>query len=142
MKYLLTTAMLGLALVGCADKKEVTEPTSAEQTTNATVTNPTTNTANETAIAIDQTAQSEQEIHFTGPNDLTIALKTTDNFETAALTDNSDQTYQLKRVVSGSGDRQANEAGVSIHFKNFDGLNEGTVELVKDKPIEIKEFKK
>ena len=45
-------------------------------------------------------------------------------------------------MVSGSGVRLANEAGVSIHFKNFDGLNEGTVELVKDKPIEIKEFKK
>ena len=140
MKYFLTTALLGFALVGCADKKEATTPTSAEQATSpATSTNPA---ANETATTIDQTAQSEQEIHFTGPNDLTIALKTTDNFETAALTDNSDQTYQLKRVVSGSGVRLANEAGVSIHFKNFDGLNEGTVELVKDKPIEIKEFKK
>lgn len=137
MKYLLTTALLGLALVGCADKKEATTP--AEQTSPVTATN---TAANETATAIDQTAPAEQEIHFTGPNDLTIALKTTDNFETATLTDNSDQTYQLKRVVSGSGVRLANEAGVSIHFKNFDGLNEGTVELVKDKPIEIKEFKK
>lgn len=148
MKYFLTTALLGFALVGCADKKEATTPTSAEQATSpATSTNTATYTAtntanNETATAIDQTAQAEQEIHFTGPNDLTIGLKTTDNFETAQLTDNSDQTYQLKRVVSGSGIRLANEAGVSIHFKDFNGIKEGTVELVKDKPIEIKEFKK
>lgn len=142
MKYLLTTVVLGLALVGCADKKEVTEPTSAEQTTNATVTNATTNPTNETAIAIDHTAQAEQEIHFTGPNDLTIALKTTDNFETAQLSDNSDKTHELKRVISGSGIKLANDQGVSIHFKGTDTGMQGTVELVKDKPIEIKEFKK
>lgn len=146
MKYLLTTALLGFALVGCADKKDASESTSAEQATHPTAltaTNTTANeTANETATAIDQTAQAAQEIHFTGPNDLTIILKTTDNFETAELSDNADQRYQLKRVVSGSGVRLANEAGVSIHFKNFDGVNEGTVELVKDKPIEIKEFQK
>lgn len=142
MKYLLTTALLGFALVGCADKKEATESTSAEQATHPTALTATNTTANETATAIDQTAQAAQEIHFTGPNDLTIILKTTDNFETAELSDNADQRYQLKRVVSGSGVRLANEAGVSIHFKNFDGVNEGTVELVKDKPIEIKEFQK
>lgn len=142
MKYLLTTALLGFALVGCADKKEAAESTSAEQATHPTALTATNTTANETATAIDQTAQAAQEIHFTGPNDLTMILKTTDNFETAELSDNADQRYQLKRVVSGSGVRLANEAGVSIHFKNFDGVNEGTVELVKDKPIEIKEFQK
>ena len=140
MKYFLTTALLGFALVGCADKKEATTPTSAEQATSpATSTNPA---ANETATTIDQTAQAEQEIHFTGPNDLTIALKTTDNFETAQLSDNSDKTHELKRVISGSGIKLANDHGVSIHFKGTDTGMQGTVELVKDKPIEIKEFKK
>lgn len=138
MKYLVTTALLGLALVGCADKKAQSDSTAQAETTSQT----TTVTATDTATAIDQTAAANQEIHFTGPNDLTISLKTTDNFETAQLQDNSDATYDLKRVVSGSGIRLANDAGVSIHFKDFNGINEGTVELVKDKPIEIKEFKK
>lgn len=149
MKYLLTTALLGVALVGCADNKQPTTSDHAADPTATTAANTATQpstvqsetASTETATAIDQTAQAEQELHFTGPNDLTLTLKTTDNFETAQLQDNSDKTYQLKRAVSGSGVRLANEDGVSIHFKNFDGLNEGTVELVKGKPIEIKEHR-
>ncbi len=115
--------------MGCADKKAPSEQNVATESTTATA------QTNDVAVA-----QDEQVIHFTGPQDLTLELKTKDNFETAQLTDNSDRVYELKRAVSGSGVRLANDQGVSIHFKNFNGVNEGTVELVKDKPISIKEF--
>lgn len=129
MKYILTATFLTLALVGCADKKAPSEQNVATEATTATA------QTNDVAVA-----QDEQVIHFTGPQDLSLELKTKDNFETAQLTDNSDRVYELKRAVSGSGVRLANDQGVSIHFKNFNGVNEGTVELVKDKPISIKEF--
>lgn len=129
MKYILTATFLTLALVGCADKKAPSEQNVAREATTATA------QTNDVAVA-----QDEQVIHFTGPQDLSLELKTKDNFETAQLTDNSDRVYELKRAVSGSGVRLANDQGVSIHFKNFNGVNEGTVELVKDKPISIKEF--
>lgn len=129
MKYILTATFLTLAMVGCADKKAPSEQNVATESTTATA------QTNDVAVA-----QDEQVIHFTGPQDLTLELKTKDNYETAQLTDNSDRVYELKRAVSGSGVRLTNDQGVSIHFKNFNGVNEGTVELVKDKPISIKEF--
>ena len=129
MKYILSATLFSLTLVGCADKKAPSEQNVA--------TEPTTATTQTNDVAV---AQDEQVIHFTGPQDLTLELKTKDNFETAQLTDNSDRVYELKRAVSGSGVRLANDQGISIHFKNFNGVNEGTVELVKDKPISIKEF--
>lgn len=46
--------------------------------------------------------------------------------------------YHLKRAVSGSGILLSNDDGVSIHFKG----GEGVLELVKDQPINITEFKK
>ena len=70
--------------------------------------------------------------------DLTVELKSSDNFETAEMTDNSGKVYHLKRAISGSGMRLANDDGVSIHFKAGDGV----VELVPGKPISITEFKK
>ena len=72
-----------------------------------------------------------QVIYFNGPQDLTIELKSSDNFETAEMVD-------LKRAVSGSGILLSNDDGVSIHFKG----GEGVLELVKDQPINITEFKK
>ncbi|AUZ05301.1 hypothetical protein ADP71_17760 [Vitreoscilla sp. C1] len=85
--------------------------------------------------------QETQVIYFTGPYDLTIELKSNDGFKTATMMDNSGKNHLLKIAVSGSGMRMVGNDGVSIHFKNFNGLNEGVVELVKDKPIPIKEFK-
>ena len=82
-----------------------------------------------------------QTINFTGPYDLTVQLTSNDGFETAILVDNSGKEHLLKNAISGSGVRMVGDDGVSIHFKNFNGLNEGVVELVKDKPIQIKEFK-
>lgn len=138
MKYILTAAIVTLALTGCTDKKPETQTAATQDNTSVTQTTTTDTTAN---APVDQVADAVKTINFTGPQDLTIALKTTDNFETAQLTDNSDKTHELKRVVSGSGIKLANDDGVSIHFKDFNGVMEGTVELVKDKGIEIKEFK-
>ena len=136
MKYILTAAVMTLALTACTDKNPQTQTAATQDTTSMTQT-----TASDTTAPVDQVADAVKTINFTGPQDLTLQLKTTDNFETAQLSDNSDQTHELKRVISGSGIKLANEEGVSIHFKDFNGVMEGTVELVKDKPIEIKEFK-
>lgn len=117
MKYLLGAILLGLALTGC---------TSTPQ--NDVVQDKTTN----------NTPANTQVIYFTGPMDLTVELKSSDNFETAEMTDNSGKVYHLKRAISGSGMRLANDDGVSIHFK----AGEGIVEFMKDKPISITEYKK
>lgn len=138
MKYILTAAILTLALTACTDKNPETKTAMTQDNASMTETTTTDMTAN---APVDQVADAVKTINFTGPQDLTIALKTTDDFETAQLTDNSGKTHDLKRVVSGSGIKLANDNGVSIHFKDFNGVMEGTVELVKDKGIEIKEFK-
>lgn len=138
MKYILTVAIVTLALTACTDKNSETQTTATQDNTSMTETTTTNTTAN---APVDQVADAVKTINFTGPQDLTLELKTTDNFETAQLTDNSDKTHELKRVVSGSGIKLANDDGVSIHFKDFNGVMEGTVELVRDKGIEIKEFK-
>ena len=115
LKYLISSALiLALALVGCSQ-------------------NPQQGKAQVSTAPI-----QTQVIHFVGPMDLTLQLKSSDNFETAEMTDNSDRVIQLKAAVSGSGMRLANEDGVSIHFKN----GEGIVEFIKDKPIHITEYKK
>lgn len=83
-------------------------------------------------------ALKTQELHFVGPMDLTITLKTQDNFESAVMTDNADRAFHMRSVPAASGIRMADGKGASIHFKN----GEGVVELVKDRPIEIKEMKR
>lgn len=85
--------------------------------------------------------QDQQTLHFVGPYDLSLTLTTSDNFETAILTDNSDTQHQLKRTISANGIRLESNSGVVIHFKNTPNGNQGYVMLVKDKPIEISEFK-
>lgn len=130
-KILATAVMASLILMGCNQSKNDT-PT---EINTAQPQAQTSNTASTDAL-------QKQEIHFTGPYDLTITLQTNDNFETATMTDNSDKTYQLKRTISANGIRLENtDDGVMIHFKATDHGNEGFVELVKDKSIEIKEFK-
>lgn len=136
MKYILTASIFALALVGCTDKKSDTQAPAVQESTSAV-----SNNIENTTASVENTADANQTINFTGPLDLTIILTTTDNFETAQLADNSDKTYALKQVVSGSGIKLANDDGVSIHFKNVNGVQEGVVELVKGNPIEIKEFK-
>ncbi|WP_104499419.1 hypothetical protein [Acinetobacter indicus] len=117
MKYVLGAALLGLAITGCTANQN--KDVSQEK-------------------VVSSTPANTQVIYFSGPMDLTLELKSSDNFETSQLTDNSGKVYHLKRAVSGSGVRLANDDGVSIHFKG----GEGIVEFMKDKPISITEVKK
>lgn len=117
MKPLLVSSLLALALVGCSTMSE--------------------NKAPKENVSSTQPAQT-QVINFTGPMDLVVTLKSSDNFETAEMTDNSDRVYKMKQVPAASGVRLESNDGASIHFKG----SEGMVEFVKGKPIEIKEFKK
>lgn len=118
MKYLLLTTFTAAMLFGCSNPVQTpVESTPSEPSKPA--------------------VKQEQILHFTGPYDLTLTLKTKDNFATATMTDNSDRSFELKEAVSASGMKLANQDGVSIHIKN----GEGVVELVPGKPINIKEFK-
>lgn len=130
MKYLLLTSMTALMLFGCSNNNQATQDS---------------DTAASQAIVLEDvsvvsqadTATQQQVLHFTGPNDLTIELKSNDNFSTATMTDNSDRSFELKSAVAASGLKLANDDGVSIHFKQGDGV----VEFVKGTPISITEFK-
>lgn len=116
MKTLICASLVAVALTGCN-----LLPTKTAETTEVS----------ESVVA------ETQVINFTGPMDLTIQLKSSDNFETAEMADNSDRVYHLKQTVAASGVRLANDAGVSIHFKS----GEGVVELVEGQPINIVEYK-
>ena len=117
MKYVLGATLVALAITGCTStpNKEVTREN-----------------------VIRNAPENTQVISFVGPNDLKLYLKSSDLFETAQMIDGSGEVYHLKRAVSGSGVRLANDDGVSIHFKG----GEGIVEFEKDKPISITEVKK
>ena len=117
MKYILGIALLGFALSACT-------------------TNHSKDVSQEKVVS--NAPADTQVVYFSGPMDLALELKSSDNFETAQMTDNSGKIYHLKRAVSGSGVRLANDDGVSIHFKG----GEGIVEFEKDKPISITEVKK
>ncbi len=119
MKVLLVASLIAVFLVGCGVTPNNNAQTAESNERNLPVNNET------------------QVINFVGPMDLTVELKSSDNFETAELTDNSGKIYHLKQTVSGSGVRLANDDGVSIHFK----AGEGVLELVKDRPISITEYK-
>jgi len=116
MKYFLSLTLLVLAMTGCTSS-------------------PKTETLQDKATS--KTSADAQVLKFSGPNGLLIFLKSSDNFETALMTDNSGMVYRLKQTVAGSGIRLANNNGVSIHFKR----GEGVVEFVKDQPISITEVK-
>lgn len=116
MKYSLSLTLLVLAMTGCTSS-------------------PKTETLQDKATS--NTSADTQVLKFSGPNGLSIFLKSSDNFETALMTDNSGMVYRLKQTVAGSGIRLANNNGVSIHFKR----GEGVVEFVKDQPISITEVK-
>ena len=117
MKYIIGASLLALALAGCnSSPTQVISPVES----------------------VPSTLAETQVINFVGPMDLAIQLKSSDNFETAEMTDNSGRVHHLKQTVAASGVRLANDQGVSIHFKAGDGV----VELVPGKPISITEFKK
>ncbi len=116
MKYFLSLTLLVLAMTGCTSS-------------------PKTETLQDKATS--NTSADTQVLKFSGPNGLLIFLKSSDNFETALMTDNSGVVYRLKQTVAGSSIRLANNNGVSIPFKR----GEGVVEFVKDQPISITEVK-
>ncbi|TCM65178.1 hypothetical protein EC844_11515 [Acinetobacter calcoaceticus] len=150
MKYLIPGLVLSVALVGCnaKDANKTEEKIATETTASSTVVEGTHASEVTTEHKDADNHGHEQDNHgheagsveivkFSGPDNSTFELKSSDKFETAELTDNSGKTYQLKAAVAASGLKMANDDGVSIHFKNGDG----TVELVKDKPIDVKEVK-
>ena len=114
MKYVLSSALMAIALMGCT----ATAPHTAAQ-------------ANISA------ASSAEVIHFVGPMDLTVTLASSDNFATATMTDNADRSFQLHRIDVPNGVRMANAEGVFIHFNR----GEGIVQFVQGKPIDLREFK-
>ena len=116
MKWMLVMPLVVLAVLGCSAAQPLQSGAAQSQAA----------------------ALNTQELHFVGPMDLTITLKTQDNFESAVMTDNADRAFQMRSVPAASGIRMADGKGASIHFKN----GEGVVELVKDRPIEIKEMKR
>lgn len=130
MKYLCAGLAVSLALVGCNAKesaqKEGIEPAVVSSVVEQSVSETTTTAGEQQALSI---------IHFSGADHLKLELKSSDNFETAELIDNTGKTYQLKAVVAASGIKMANDEGVSIHFKK----GEGIVEFKKDQPINIQE---
>ena len=70
--------------------------------------------------------------------DLDVVLTTTDNFQTATLSDNSDRSIAMRSVPAANGIRMEGPNGEIIHFKG----GEGFVQFVTDRPIEIKEFRR
>ena len=116
MKYLIGSSLIATALTLTGCNSSPIQPTKPVESTPST-------------------PAETQVINFVGPMGLTIQLKSSDNFETAELIDNTGKTYQLKAVVAASGIKMANDEGVSIHFKK----GEGIVEFKKDQPINIQE---
>ncbi|MEN8381221.1 hypothetical protein [Acinetobacter radioresistens] len=127
MKYLFLALAAGIFLMGCNSNMAKASK------------NPTTDESSENLKPkqIINVTEEQQLLKFIGPNNQTYILRTTDNFETAELSDQSGKTYRLKRAVSASGLRLANSQGISIHFKN----GEGILELIKDQPINVTEVK-
>lgn len=79
-----------------------------------------------------------KKISYVCPRDTDFVVEYSLDGKSAKLYDQSDRIYELKKSVSASGVYYKNSSGVSIHEKNGDLL----VEIVKDKIIECKEFKK
>lgn len=80
-----------------------------------------------------QTAQ-EEVLNFQGENGLNIKLVSNDDFETAIMTSNKNNTtYNMVRKPSGSGVYMEDKSGANIHFK----ANFGVVEFEKYNSIPI-----
>lgn len=79
MKYILGATLLAFGLMGCNSNSN--------------------NEVSQEKVQSNAPAET-QVIYFNGPQDLTIELKSSDNFETAEMVDNSDTVYHLKRAVS------------------------------------------
>jgi membrane-bound inhibitor of C-type lysozyme len=119
-----------LLLVGCnSDKQPNSNVPSA---TNESVTS--TAMPAETSVA---EVTSEVIVKYKGSDNKTYELKSSNNFETAVLTDSQGKNYELTHAISGSGMRLEGKDGIYIHTKG----EEGTLVLLKDQLIDIQEVK-
>ena len=119
--------MMASLMLACNAKQE--EKNVKEETVVETV-------VKEEAVANEETVSEAQVIYFVGEYDLAVQLTTKDNWETAELMDNSERVYNLKRESAASGTYLANSEGVSIHFKDGEGIL-----ILKDgNEIKVKEF--
>lgn len=123
-----------LLLVGCnSDKQPKSDVVSAASENVELMALPVeSSAAGGTSEAI-----SEVVVKYKGSDNKTYELKSSDNFETAVLTDSQGKNYELKDAISGSGMHLEGEDGVYIHTKG----EEGTLVLSKDPLIDIQEVK-
>jgi len=80
--------------------------------------------------------EEEQVLKFIDPDNIVIILKTTNNFETAELTDQRGIVYYLKRVKTKNGIRLEN-GNTSIHFNSGSGI----LKIGQGRPINVIEVK-
>ncbi len=80
--------------------------------------------------------EEEQVLKFIDPDNIVIILKTTNNFETAELTDQRGIVYYLKRVKTKNGIRLEN-GNTSIHFNSGSGI----LKIDQGRPIKVIEVK-
>ncbi|MBA5701209.1 hypothetical protein HCY58_12545 [Acinetobacter radioresistens] len=80
--------------------------------------------------------EEEQVLKFIDPDNIVIILKTTNNFETAELTDQRGIVYYLKRVKTKNGIRLEN-GNTSIHFNSGSGI----LKIGQGRPIKVIEVK-
>jgi membrane-bound inhibitor of C-type lysozyme len=120
-----------LLLVGCNSDKQPKSDAVSAASENAAL--PVESSAAEGASE----AISEVIVKYQGSDNKTYELKSSDNFETAVLTDSQGKNYELTHAISGSGMRLEGEDGIYIHTKG----EEGTLVLLKDQLIDIQEVK-
>lgn len=130
MKYLIPV-VLGLALVGCDDAKKA-QPVATESSAPVM---PTDSSASLATLPAE--TATEVTVKYQDKNKKAYELKSSDNFETAILTDSEGKSYELKEAISGSGMKLEGKDGIYIHTKG----EEGTLELIKGQPIDITEVK-
>ncbi len=80
--------------------------------------------------------EEEQVLKFIDPDNIVIILKTTNNFETAELTDQRGIVYYLKRVKTKNGIRLEN-GNTSLHFNSGSGI----LKIGQGRPIKVIEVK-
>lgn len=80
--------------------------------------------------------EEEQVLKFIDPDNIVIILKTTNNFETAELTDQRGIVYYLKRVKTKNGIRLEN-GNTSIHFNSGSRI----LKIGQGRPIKVIEVK-
>ena len=95
------------------------------------------NPMSRSAVVLDNKITQINLVKYQTTDGKNFTLASTDNFETATLTDATANNYALKSAISASGMRLEGENGVYIHTKG----KEGTIALPNNQSFEIKEVK-